>query len=231
MNPLAENNNQCYNCVTHFGVIAADCPEATLASSDLDNQCRSSLAKSLGSGHYVWVGEQARLGGKTAYSMFVLNISVGAVASYCRKFRLPAFIYGELRGGHIHSEYWEKADATKSLCAKVNPYLKKELGDVMIPTAEPNDQSVIGERFEYIVPFSLFPAISESIIRNISTLDVRSRTGAMNIALYGFGENAWRYRGLAYRGIKPMELATLSGVAAIHSAKNPRRSLARDLIS
>ena len=28
----------------------------------------------------------------------------------------------------------------------------------------------------------------------------------MNIALYGIGENAWRYRGLAYRGIKPMEL-------------------------
>ena len=76
----------------------------------------------------------------------------------------------------------------------------------MITSAGFDDQSVIGVRFEYAVPFSLFPAISEYIHKNISTLDAHSRTGAMNIALYGIGENAWRYRGLAYRGIKPMEL-------------------------
>lgn len=41
MNTLAENNTQSYNFITHFGVIAVDCPEAILASSDLDNLCRS----------------------------------------------------------------------------------------------------------------------------------------------------------------------------------------------
>ena len=205
-NLLADNNNPDYKCITRFGVIATDWLETKLLSSDLDHQCRSSLAKSLGSGHYVWVGEQARLGGKTAYSMFVLNISVRAVAYYCRKFQLPAFIYGEFRDGHIHSEYWEKADVTKPLSARVNQYQKKEEMDAMITSAGFDDQSVIGERFEYAVPFSLFPAISEYIHKNISTLDAHSRTGAMNIALYGIGENAWRYRGLVYRGIKPMEL-------------------------
>ena len=205
-NLLAENNNPDYKCITRFGVIATDWLETKLLSSDLDHQCRSSLAKSLGSGHYVWVGEQARLGGKTAYSMFVLNISVRAVAYYCRKFQLPAFIYGEFRDGHIHSEYWEKVDVTKTLRARVNQYQKKEEMDAMITSAGFDDQPVIGERFEYAVPFSLFPAISEFIHKNISTLDDKSRIGAMNIALYGIGENAWRYRGLAYRGIKPMEL-------------------------
>lgn len=146
-NLLAENNNPNYNCITRFGVIMADCLETELLSPDLDHPCRSSMAKSLGSGHYAWVGEQARLGGKTAYSMFVLNISVRTVAYYCRKFQLPAFIYGEFRDGHIHSEYWEKVDVTKPLSARVNQYQKKEETDAMISSAGFDDQSVIGERF------------------------------------------------------------------------------------
>lgn len=73
--------------------------EERYSLTDIDDLCQSPLAKSLGSGHYVWIGEQASLGGKTAYSMFVLNISVWAIAYYCHKFRLPAFIYGELHGG------------------------------------------------------------------------------------------------------------------------------------
>ena len=206
MNPLAENIKTCGGCITRFGVIAADCLEAVSASIDFDNMCQSPLARSLGSGHYVWAGQRARIGGQAAYSMFVFNISVQAIAYYCRKFRLPAFIYGELCDGHIHSEYWEKVDATKPLRTTINQYQKKKWGDAVITSLGSEDQPVVGECFEYVVPFSLFPAISESILRNISTLDEYNRTGAMNIALYGVGENAWRYRGLAYRGVKPVEL-------------------------
>ena len=79
------------------------------------------------------------------------------------------------------------------------------MGEEKIVSVGSEDQTVMGECFEYVVPFSLFPAISESILMNISTLDEHNRVGAMNIALDGTGENAWRYRGLAYRGIKPMK--------------------------
>ena len=200
------NNNSNLRCITRFGVIAADCPEAVSASIDFDNMCQSPLARSLESGHYVWTGQRACFGGKTAYSMFVFNISVQAIVYYCRKFRLPAFIYGELCDGHIHSEYWGKVDAAKPLRTTNNQYHKKDWGDAVIGSAGSEDQTVMGECFEYVVPFSLFPAISESMLKNISTLDEHSRAGAMNIALYGVGENAWRYRGLAYRGIKPVKL-------------------------
>lgn len=202
----AENISPGYGCITHFGVISVDTPVVDLASSDSDDLCQSPLAKSLGSGHYVWIGEQASLGGKTAYSMFVLNISVWAIAYYCHKFRLPAFIYGELRGGSVHSEYREKVDVSKLLCTKAERYRKREECEVKVAAADSKSQLVKGECFEYTVPLGLFPAISESILRNISTLDSSSRAGAVNIALYGTGENAWRYRGLAYRGVKPMEL-------------------------
>lgn len=138
--------------------------------------------------------------------MFVFNISIQAIAYYCRKFRLPAFIYGELSEGNVHSEYWEKVDVAKALCARIKSYRRKEMGDVTIASAGSEDQTVMGECFEYVVPFSLFPAISESMLKNISTLDEHSRAGAMNIALCGVGENAWRYRGLVYRGVKPMKL-------------------------
>ncbi len=204
MNSLAENINPGGGCITRFGVIAADCPEAVSASFDFGDMCQSPLARSLESGHYVWAGQRARIGGKTAYLMFVFNIPIQAIAYYRSKFRLSAFIYGELCDGNIHSEYWEKVDATKPLRTKINPYQKKEWGDVIITSVGSEDQTVMGECFEYAVPFSLFPAISDSILRNISTLDEHSRAGAMNIALYGVGENAWCYRGLAYRGIKPV---------------------------
>ena len=200
------NNNLILRCITRFGVIAADCPKAVSASIDYDNMCQASLAKSIGSGHYVWAGQRARIGGKTAYSMFVFNISIQSIASYCRKFRLPAFIYGELSEGNVHSEYWEKMDDAKALCARIKPYRKKEMGEVKIVSVGSEDQIVKGERFEYAVPFSLFPAISESMLMNISTLDEGCRVWAMNIALYGTGENAWRYRGLVYRGVKPVKL-------------------------
>ena len=195
-----------FRCITRFGVIAVDCPEAVSAPIDFDNMCQSPLAKSLGSGHYVWAGQRARLGGKTAYSMFVFNISIQSIAYYCRKFRLPAFIYGELGDGHIHSEYWGKLVVAKSLRTKINQDQKKDWGDAVIDSVGSENQTVIGESFEYVAPFSLFPAISESILMNISTLDEDSQAGAMNIALYGTGENAWRYRGLVYRGVKPMKL-------------------------
>ncbi len=200
------NNNSNLRCITRFGVIAVDCPEAVSAPIDFDNMCQSPLAKSLGSGHYVWAGQRARFGGKTAYSMFVFNISIQSIAYYCRKYRLPAFIYGELSEGNVHSEYWEKMDDAKALCARIKPYRKKEMGEVKIVSVGSEDQIVKGERFEYVVPFSLFPAISESMLMNISTLDEHSRAGAMNIALCGVGENAWRYRGLVYHGIKPVKL-------------------------
>lgn len=204
---LAKNVDPSGGCITRFGVIAGDCPETVPDSIDFDKMCQSHLARGLGSGHYVWAGQRARLGRKVAYSMFVFNISIQAIAYYCRKFRLPAFIYGEICDGNIHSEYWEQVDAaTKALCVRDDSYWKKEFGNVMIGSAGSEDQTVTGECFEYAVPFSLFPAISESILMNISTLDEHSRAGAMNIALYGVGENAWRYRGLAYRGIKPVKL-------------------------
>jgi len=205
MNPLAEYINPGGGSITRFGVIAADCPEAVSASIDFENMCQSPLAKSLESGHYVWAGQMARFGGKTAYSMFVFNISVQAIAYYCRKFRLPAFIYGELCDWNVHSEYWVKVDAAKALCARIKSYRRKEMGDVTIASAGSEDQTVMGECFEYVVPFSLFPAISESMLKNISTLDEHSRAGAMNIAIFGTGENAWCYRGLVYHGIKPVE--------------------------
>ncbi len=206
MNPLAENINPGGGCITRFGVIATDCPAVNHALIDFDDMCQSPLAKSLESGHYVWAGQMARLGGKAAYSMFVFNISIQTIEYYCRKFRLPAFIYGELRDGNVHSEYWEKVDVAKALCARIKSYRRKEMGDVTIASAGSEDQTVMGECFEYVVPFSLFPAISESMLKNISTLDEHSRAGAMNIALCGVGENAWRYRGLVYHGIKPVKL-------------------------
>lgn len=195
-----------FRCITRFGVIAVDCPEAVSASIDFDNMCQSPLAKSIESGHYVWAGQMARFGGKAAFSMFVFNISVQAIAYYCRTFRLPAFIYGELSDGNVHSEYWEKMDDAKALCARIKPYRKKEMGEAKIVSVGSEDQTIMGECFEYVVPFSLFPVISESILMNISTLDEHNRVGAMNIALYGIGENAWRYRGLVYRSVKPMKL-------------------------
>ncbi len=76
MNPLAEYINPGGGCITRFGVIAVDCPEAVSASIDFGYACQPPLAKCLESGHYVWAGQMARLGGKTAYSMFVFNISV-----------------------------------------------------------------------------------------------------------------------------------------------------------
>ena len=122
------NNNSNLKCITRFGVIAADCPEAVSASIDFENMCQSPLAKSLESGHYVWAGQMARFGGKTAYSMFVFNISVQAIAYYCRTFRLPAFIYGELSERNVHSEYWEKMDDAKALCARIKTVSKKGNG-------------------------------------------------------------------------------------------------------
>lgn len=79
------------------------------------------------------------------------------------------------------------------------------MGEEKIVSVGSEDQTVMGECFEYVVPFSLFPAISESMLKNITTLDKHSRVGTINIALYGIGENAWCYRGLVYRGIKPMD--------------------------
>lgn len=131
----------------HIDLRANSCTmkEERYSLTDIDDLCQSPLAKSLGSGHYVWIGEQASLGGKTAYSMFVLNISVWAIAYYCHKFRLPAFIYGELRGGSVHSEYWEKVDVSKLLCTKAERYRKREECEVKVAAAEWASGEIVGK--------------------------------------------------------------------------------------
>lgn len=52
-------------------------------------------------------------------------------------------------------------------------------------------------------------------------LDENSRAGAKNIALFGVGENAWRYRGLAYRGIVEVGRAGIGKVVPVVN-ENPQ---------
>lgn len=85
-----------YNGITHFGVITAENPDSTKASVSDNKKYQSMLAKSLKSGHYIWVWQKGHFGGNDEHSMFVFNISVDALAYYSGKYQQTSFIYGEL---------------------------------------------------------------------------------------------------------------------------------------
>ncbi len=194
-------NKSGYNGITHFGVITAENPDSEQASASDNKKYQYLLAKSLKSAHYIWVWQKEHFGGNDEHSMFVFNISVDALAYYSGKYQQTSFIYGELRENCVHSEYWEKQDSTQPYHPKFNPYVKKDECDEWIDASNEEDYSVIGKRFKYTIPFSIFSDLSESIINNLNTLNENDRRGALNIGLNGIGSNGWRYRGLLYKGI------------------------------
>lgn len=190
-----------YNGITHFGVITAENPDSMQVARSDNKSYQSMLSKDLKSGHYIWVWQKGHFGGNDEHSMFVFNISRDALAYYSGKYQQTSFIYAELRNSSVHSEYWEKQDTSMPYNPKTNPYVRKDENDQWVDASNEDDYSIIGKQFKYTIPFSIFSNISESIIRNINTLDECNRKGAMNIALNGVGQNGWRYRGLAYKGI------------------------------
>lgn len=194
-------NKSGYNGITHFGIITAENPDSMQAPRADNKASQSRLSKDLKSAHYIWVWQRGHFGGNDEHSMLVFNISKDALAYYSGKYQQTSFIYAELRDDYVHSEYWEKKDTAMPYNPKTNPYLKKDDSDQWVDASGDDDYSVIGKMFRYTIPFKIFSDVSESITRNINTLEECNRAGALNLALNGIGQNGWRYRGLAYKGI------------------------------
>lgn len=190
-----------YNGIKCFGVMTAENPDSTEAPRQQNKSFQQSLARELKSSNYVWVWQRGHFGGNDEHSMFIFNISAKALAYYSGKYQQTSFIYGELRDGVVHSEYWEKSDINEPYNPKTNPYVKKDESDTYVDASDFDDYSIIGKRFKYQIPFSIFQEVSESVCNNLSVLDEGNRKGAMRIAIEGVGQNAWRYRGLMNKGI------------------------------
>lgn len=190
-----------YRGISHFGVLTAENPDSMELPRKENSKLLNQLKKSLKTAHYIWEEQIGHFGGNDEHSLFIFNASVQVLSYFSGKYQQTSFIYGELKDGKIHSEYWEKQDITLPYDAKKNPYVRKDACDEWHDASNDENYSVIGKNFKYTIPFSIFNDIEEQIETNLSMLNENEKKGALNIAMNGVGSNAWNYRGFVYKNL------------------------------
>ncbi len=190
-----------YGGLMRYGVMTAENPDPAALPGQENAALLDGLKKTLTGGHLLWEERSAFLNGKSARALFVFNARLDTLRYYALEYRQVSFIYGELKDGNIHSEYWERLDTGRQGHRKRNPYVMKDSRDERHDADGGEDRSVTGKNFVYTIPFSVFRTVGEKIDGNLSGLCESQREGALRLAMEGVGETAWNYRGLLYRGL------------------------------
>jgi len=169
MNNFSKKGTGGYNGIHTIIVLTAEDPDSQQTTNQFNKKAGHPLLSDIKNGGYACVPAVGRLG-NTEHPYAVFNMSVNSAMLLCGKYQQSSFVYSELKtDGSIHSEYYEKLDATLPFEKETNNYVKKDECDTWEDMSDADDYfTIIGNKFKFSIPFTLFNMVNETICENLS---------------------------------------------------------------
>lgn len=173
-----------FNGIRTIVVLTAENPDSVQSSSQFNKKVKHLLLKDIKNNKYAYVPAIGNFGGNTESPYAIFNMSVDVAKSLCGKYQQTSFVFTQLLDdGNIHSEYWEKKDQYSPYDKMKNDYIKKDECDEWIDMAAADDNfTIIGNKFKYQIPFSIFESVNNLFIDNMKyMIEVEKEKGNQSI--------------------------------------------------
>lgn len=158
-----------FSAIKAIAVFTAENPNSQRMPNVFNKKANHSLKNELTSAQYTIIPCVGKFGNNPEHPYAVINISKSSAAAYCGKYEQTSFVYSEFNEGCVHSEYWEKNDISAPYNVRNNPYVLKDSCDTWLDQEKADDgYTIVGNKFKYQIPFSIFEEASQRIIDNIT---------------------------------------------------------------
>ena len=147
-----------------FAILTGQNPNSQAATSSFNKRANKDLISLIKAAGYVTIPVKGHFSGNDENSFLIMNIPFDVAKNYSGQFNQTSFCYGE--GGV--TEYWEKEDVNEDYDSVKNDYVKKdEVETYKRLDAGAENYSLIGKKFKFTFPFSIFDSVSRKIQDNI----------------------------------------------------------------
>ena len=173
-----------FNGIRTIIVLTAENPDSKKQSNQFNKKDRNSLLKDIKDNRHAYVPTIGHLGDNSEKPYAVFNMSVDTAKILCGRYQQTSFVFTQLLDdGSIHSEYWEKKNQDYPYHKKENDYIKKDECDEWIDMAAADDYfTIIGNKFKYIIPFSIFESVNNLFTNNLKyMIEVEKKRGCQTI--------------------------------------------------
>lgn len=188
-------------------VFTAENPDTGAVSARYNRKANRSLWSELKSHNMPVIPSLGRFGGFDEHSFAVVNMSKDVAAALAGKYQQTSWVYSEFDGGKVYSEYWEKEDVDSPFDRFGNNYVVKDTCENWVDmTGEKDNMTVVGNKFKYSIPFSIFEGCSRKIMDNAMSILSEGRLYTdidrlFEWAINRVGYRASKTRDLLYKGI------------------------------
>lgn len=200
-----------YNGIKTIVVMTAENPDSQEAARQVNKKNNKKLLSKIKSSGYAYVPAQGKFGNvENPYAIF--NMSRETAKMLSGEFQQTSFVYSELLdNGTLHSEYWEKMDVSAPYNKKDNDYVKKDESDRWIDMSDADDFfTIIGNKFKYTIPFSIFENVNRVISNNIKKMIIKenkrgknslTENNVLNFMMKGVGISPYLWRKASIEGL------------------------------
>lgn len=163
-------NKRGINVIQAIAVFTAFNPDSKKMPNKFNKNANHSLKKDLKDSQYTIVPCIGNFANSKENSYAVINIDRDTAAYFNGKYQQTSFVYSVFQDDDtVHSEYWEKQDVNEPYDPAANPYVIKDTCDTWIDMADAKTNfTIVGKKFKYSIPFSIFENVNNQIIDNIS---------------------------------------------------------------
>jgi hypothetical protein len=143
-----------------FAILTAQNPNSQSATSSFNKKANKSLISLVKAAGYVTIPVKGHFSGNDENSFLIVNIPFDVARKYAGQYNQTSFCYGE----NGVTEYWEKEDENEPYDSVTNDYIKKdEVKGYDRLDANAENYTLIGKKFKFTFPFSIFDSVSSKI--------------------------------------------------------------------
>lgn len=196
-----------FNGIRTIVVLTAENPDSIQKSNQFNKKARHSLLKDIKNNRYAYGPTIGKFGDNPENPYAVFNMSIDTAKVLCGRYQQTSFVFTQLlNDGSIHSEYWEKKDTIAPYDKKNNDYIKKDECNEWIDMTDADDNfTIVGEKFKYQIPFSIFEEVNTLFTNNMKHMIEVEKTRGNNtineekildhiIKNVGMSPHIWRER-------------------------------------
>lgn len=148
-----------------FAILTAQNPNSQQESSSFNKKVNKSLIRTIKESGYIAYPIKGHFSGNDEQSYIIINIPFNVAKRYAGLYNQTSFCFGI--NGIV--EYWEKENDEEPYNSVSNPYVKKdEVSGYNRLSSDAENYSLIGKKFKFTFPFSIFDSVSNKIQDNIN---------------------------------------------------------------
>lgn len=191
-----------FNNIKSLVVFTAENPNTVELKRSQNKKLNKSLLSILNDAGYKFVPAIGQFYGNPEHPYVVFNMSLETAKRLCGRYEQKSFVWSEIgRDGTVFSQYWEKQNETSPYNRQSNDYVCKDECDTWIDQSEAEDGfTIVGKKFKYSVPFSIFENINKKFGENLQRIteqrfnDKESSDDILDFAMNGVGLSPFLYR-------------------------------------